>query len=368
MTMNDNKKVEAMYVHIPFCKSICSYCDFTKIIYSFSYEEKYLDSLFYEIETEKVNLCKTIYIGGGTPSVLSLKGLEKLLSFLQKYLKEDYEFTIEVNPETIDEDKIKIFKKYGINRVSIGVESFNEDILTFLKRKHNYQDVKKCVELLNKYEIDNYSFDFIYGISTMNLAHLKKDFICIDELKPKHLSFYSLILEEHTCLKANNYKEADEDSVIEQYDYIYKQLKKRGYNQYEVSNYSLKGYESKHNLVYWKNKEYYGFGLGASGYVNRKRYINTKNMTRYLNRDYSREYEDISIDDYREEFIMLGLRLNEGINLDEYENLFKHNLLEVKRKEIEELVSNKLIKISKNKLLTTYQGMLLLDVVILKLI
>ena len=163
-----------MYVHIPFCKSICSYCDFTKMIYEEKYEDKYLTKLIEEIESENPNKCKTIYLGGGTPSVLTCVSLERLLSFLYPYLDSDYEFTIEVNPETIDEEKVAIFAKYGINRVSIGVESFNDDILAILNRKHHYSDVKKCVDLLNKYGLTNYSFDFIYGIRGLTLDHLKE--------------------------------------------------------------------------------------------------------------------------------------------------------------------------------------------------
>ncbi len=361
-------RVDAMYVHIPFCKSICSYCDFTKVFYSFLYEEKYLDSLFNEIKLEKPNRCKTIYIGGGTPSVLSNNGLERLLGFLSNYLEQEYEFTIEVNPETIDEEKVKIFKKYGINRVSIGVESFNNDMLVFLGRKHSYDDVKNCVNLLNQYDITNYSFDFIYGIRGLTINHLEYDFKCIDILNPKHLSFYSLILEDNTCLKAKQYQELDEDEVVNQYDYIYKELIKRGYNQYEVSNYCKEGYKSKHNLVYWKDKQYYGFGLGASGYIDNKRYVNTKNLTRYLICDYKREYEELTIEGIKEEYILLGLRLNEGISLKEYNNKFNEDLLNIKKEEINSLINDNLIKISGDRLFTTYKGMLLLDMVILKLI
>jgi len=208
------KEVEAMYVHIPFCKSICSYCDFTKVFYSFLYENKYLDALFNEICSESPSLCKTIYIGGGTPSILSNPGLENLLKELNKYLSNDYEFTIEVNPETIDEEKVKLFAKYGINRVSIGVESFNDDILKILGRNHNLEDVKRCVQLLKKYNINNYSFDFIYGINGLEIKHIMHDFNYIDELEPKHLSFYSLILEDHTCLKVKGYRVTYIDPVI----------------------------------------------------------------------------------------------------------------------------------------------------------
>jgi len=362
------KEVEAMYVHIPFCKSICSYCDFTKVFYSFLYENKYLDALFNEICSESPSLCKTIYIGGGTPSILSNPGLENLLKELNKYLSNDYEFTIEVNPETIDEEKVKLFAKYGINRVSIGVESFNDDILKILGRNHNLEDVKRCVQLLKKYNINNYSFDFIYGINGLEIKHIMHDFNYIDELEPKHLSFYSLILEDHTCLKVKGYRESDEDEIIEQYDYIYKELEKRGYNQYEVSSYCKKGYESRHNLVYWEDKQYYGFGLGASGYIANTRYTNTKNLNKYLSGINERIKEELTLKEEKEEFILLGLRLNKGISLLEYKKRFNEDLYLVKSEEIGKLIKSKLIKISNNRLFTTYQGMLLLDKVILELI
>lgn len=361
------EEVKSMYVHIPFCKSICSYCDFTKVFYSFLYEEKYLTRLEEEIIKENPNKCNTIYIGGGTPSVLSVHGLERLLSFLHKYLEDVYEFSIEVNPETIDEEKVKVFSKYGINRVSIGVESFDEEILSILSRRHTYDDVKKCVDLLNKYNIENYSFDFIYGIKGLKINSIKNDFKYIDLLKPKHLSFYSLILEDNTCLKAQKYVEEDEEIVVEQYNYIYSELKKRNFRQYEVSNYSLEGYESRHNLVYWNAKHYYGFGLGASGYVDDMRYINTKNLTKYLNGEHERFIEKLTLLDKKEEYIMLKLRLNEGFLLNEYQERFNENLLEVKKEEINSLIKENLIKIEGNRLTTTYQGMLLLDKVIVKL-
>lgn len=361
--------ISSMYVHIPFCKNICSYCDFTKIFYSIAYEEKYLMALFKEIETDKPNKCKTIYIGGGTPTVLSLEGLEKLLSFLNKYLDEDYlEFTIEVNPETIDEEKVMLFKKYNINRVSIGVQSFNSDILKLLGRQHGYDEVKKCVDLLNKYGIENYSFDFMYGINGLTTAHIRKDFKCILELNPKHLSYYSLILEDHTCLKVKQYQELEEDKVIKQYNCIKKLLSKHNFKQYEVSNYSKPGFESAHNLVYWKGQQYYGFGLGASGYVNDIRYINTKNLTKYMNYELDRQNEKITIGDLKFEYIMLGLRLTEGISLSNYESLFHSKLQKEKEKEIELLKKQRLIKIIDDKLVTTDKGMLLLNKIILELV
>ena len=363
------KETSAMYVHIPFCKNICTYCDFTKIFYSIAYEEKYLNALFYEIEQEQPNKCKTIYIGGGTPTVLSNEGLEKLLSFIQKYLDDNYlEFTIEVNPETVDESKVSLLKKYKVNRVSIGVQSFDEGILKLLGREHSYDDVKTCVNLLNKYGITNYSFDFMYGITGTNNKHIRNDVKKIIKLQPKHLSFYSLILEDHTCLKVKQYQEMDEEKVAKQYNLIKKLLSKNNFYQYEVSNYSIEGYKSKHNLVYWNDEEYYGFGLGASGYVNGVRYINTKNLTKYMNMAYNRTKEEVTLQDKKTEYVMLGLRLKEGISLVKYKTLFNVSLEEEKKEEIEKLKKQRLIKIVDDKLIATDKGMLLLNQIIVELI
>ena len=199
--------INSLYVHIPFCDCICSYCDFCKMIYSETFSNKYLDVLIKELKGLNIkNKLKTIYVGGGTPSCLSLEQLEKLLSNLYVYLDKDYEFTIEINPESVNEEKIKLFSKYGINRVSIGIQTFDEKILSFLNRRHKYKDVKNCVELLNKYNISNYSFDFIYGINDQNIEIISNDINIAVSLNPKHLSFYSLILEDNTMLKVNKYK------------------------------------------------------------------------------------------------------------------------------------------------------------------
>lgn len=359
----------SMYIHIPFCKNICTYCDFTKVFYSIAYEEKYLESLFNEIKESNPNKCKTIYIGGGTPSVLTCDGLEKLLCFLNNYLEDDYqEFSIEINPETVNEEKVSLLKKYNINRVSIGIQSFNKTILSILGRQHTIEDIGNCVKLLTKYGIDNYSFDLMYGISGMNARDVKRDLKQAFKFEPKHISYYSLILEDNTCLKAKKYQELDEIKVIKQHKCLQKILKRKGYIQYEVSNYCKQGYESKHNLIYWENKEYYGFGLGASGYVDGVRYINTKNLTKYLKGLLERQSEQINIEDLKLEYIMLGLRLKKGISLSKYNEKFNIDLKIHKKDEIEQLQKQGLIKIVDDRLFTTDKGMLLLNVVTLKLI
>lgn len=352
-------KISSLYVHIPFCEHICTYCDFCKMFYNEKLCDKYLDVLNNELNNLKIkNKLKTIYIGGGSPSCLNEKQLERLLKELYKYLDINYEFTIEVNPENINEEKIKLFKRYGINRVSIGVQSFNEDVLKFLGRKHDYSDVKNTVNLLNKYGISNYSFDFIYGIRGLTTNIIEKDLELIFSLNPKHLSFYSLILEDNTIIKVNDYKELDEDSVREQYDFIYNELNKNGYIRYEVSNFSKDGYESKHNLVYWNNEEYYAVGVGASSYVNGIRYTTSRSITKYVNNIIKKESFSVNKE---KEYIMLKLRLDKGIDLDEYKKIFKKDFLNEYKTITDKFLKNKLLIIDKNYLKATYNGMMLLD-------
>ena len=357
-------KISSLYVHIPFCEHICTYCDFCKMFYNEKLCDKYLNVLINELNNLKIkNKLKTIYIGGGSPSCLNEKELEKLLKELNKYLDINYEFTIEVNPENITEEKVKLFKKYGINRVSIGVQSFNKDILNFLGRKHDFNDVKRTVDLLNKYDITNYSFDFIYGIKGLTIEMIKKDLELIFSLNPKHLSFYSLILEDNTIIKVNNYKELDEDNVREQYDFIYDELYKRGYIRYEVSNFAKDNYESKHNLVYWNNEEYYAIGVGASSYVNGIRYTTSRNITKYVNNTIEKES---FITNKEKEYIMLKLRLVKGIDLNEYKKLFKKDFFAEYKDITNKFLKNNLLIIDKNYLKTTYNGMMLLDSILVE--
>lgn len=359
------KRISSLYVHIPFCEHICSYCDFCKMFYNEKICDKYLDVLLEELRSNNINnKLKTIYIGGGSPSCLSVDQLEKLLSNLIKYLDDEYEFSIEVNPENIDENKIKLIKRYGVNRVSVGIQSFDEEILKLLGRKHNFDDVKRCVDLLNKYEIFNYSFDFIYGIKNQSINSIDIDLEKALILKPKHLSFYSLILEENTLLKINKYKEEEEEIVREQYDYIYKKLKDNGYDRYEVSNFSLNGYMCKHNLVYWNNLEYYAIGVGSSSYVDGARYTTSRNISNYLKGVINKEKYDA---EREEEYIMLKLRLDEGINLNEYKSIFCEDFLVKYGSVVDKLIVDKLLEVKGCNLKTTYEGMLLLDSILVKL-
>ena len=319
----------SIYIHIPFCSNICTYCDFCKIYYNKKYIDKYLESLKKEIEEryrgEKIN---TIFIGGGTPTSLDEDELVKLFEIIKVFNTYDtLEFTIESNVESIIESKLKIMKEYGVNRISIGVQSFNDDIIEILGRVHNREEVYGKIELVNKY-FDNINIDMIYAVND-NMDILREDIANFIKLDVPHVSFYSLIIEDRTMLKINNYKNISEDVDYKMYKLIEEILEDNGYIHYEVSNYARKGYESKHNLVYWNNEEYYGFGLSSTSYVDNMRRINTKNLNKYIGCDYLDEenYEDENVRIENE--IMLGLRKIEGIDLDKFRLKYNTQLEDV---------------------------------------
>jgi oxygen-independent coproporphyrinogen-3 oxidase len=362
-------KIKSLYVHIPFCAHICSYCDFCKLQYNEKYISNYLAALKDELNSYKIGKCKTIYIGGGTPTSLCEKELDELLSMLDDYVQEDCEYSIEVNPETINEEKIKIIKKHGINRMSIGVQSFNDGILRKLNRYHHKDDIDKLISYLEKYQINNFSFDFIYGINGQTIDDIKKDLDTAFNYPLKHISLYSLMIEPNTVFYIKHEQALDDDNLREMYDYIKNYLKSKGFVHYEVSNFALNSsYYSKHNLTYWSGDEYYGVGLGASGYVNGIRYQNTRSLNDYLNHKFTLNHEAVSLKDQEFEYIMLNLRTNSGIDILEYNNKFKRDFLKFYQSEIESLTKNNLIEIKNDHVVVTEDGIYILDSIITKFV
>jgi oxygen-independent coproporphyrinogen-3 oxidase len=279
--------LNSIYIHIPFCKKICNYCDFCKIYYDENTAEKYLESLKKEIESYSINgTYKTIYIGGGTPSSLSITLLEKLFSYLKNIkLVDDYEFTFECNIDDITEEKLRLLKDNRVNRLSIGVETINRDLQKFINRLHTKEEITNKITISKKY-FSNINIDLIYAIPGETLEILKEDLDFITNFNINHISLYSLIIEEHTKLYIDNVKPIDDNLDYEMYYYIINYLKEKGYKHYEVSNFAKEGYQSIHNLTYWNNNKYYGLGLGASGYINNTRYNNTRSITKYLKGEY----------------------------------------------------------------------------------
>lgn len=348
------KSIESVYIHIPFCSSICTYCDFSKMLYYEKFASSYLEALFDEVK-EKYNgeEIKTIYIGGGTPSVLNLKDLKKLFEITKIFkLKKDYEFTIECNVNDINEEKLEIFKNNGINRISIGVQSFNSEILKKMNRFHTYEEVKQKIELINKFGIENINVDLIYAFPNTSIFDLKKDLEKVFSLKIKHISTYSLMIEPHTMLYIKKTKSISEDIDSEMYELIKKEMKKHGFIHYEVSNFCIPNYQSKHNLTYWNNLEYYGFGLGASGYIKNVRYTNTFSLDKYLSHKYVSEEEVLSKNDQMVYELILGMRKIDGINIKDFNKKFQTNLIE--NKIIQRLIKNDCLVIDDNYIKIPY--------------
>ena len=311
--------VDSVYIHIPFCKNICKYCDFSKMYYNDEIIFKYLISLENEINNNyKKESLKSLYIGGGTPSSLNKKHLKKLFNIISMFnFNDSYEFTFECNIEDIDKELLIFLKSNKVNRLSIGVQSFNKKTLDILGR--NYCD--DCFDKINlcKKYFTNINIDLMYGINGYSINDLKDDLDKYLELDIPHISIYSLILEDNTILKVNNYIELDDDTTRKMYDLITKTLKNNGYIHYEISNFSKEGYSSIHNLTYWNNDKYYGFGLGASGYINNIRYTNTRSINKYLDNGYLYDKEIIDKRLDMSYFMILGLRKIKGVSeLDFY--------------------------------------------------
>ena len=271
---------------------------------------------------------KTIFIGGGTPSSLDLDELKRLFQIINIFNKNDViEFTMETNIESITEDKLMLMKENGVNRISIGVESFDENTLKLLGRRHNKEDIFNKINLVKKY-FDNINIDLIYAAYD-DINILKRDIDCFLALDIPHISTYSLIIEENTLLKIKGTKNIDEDLDYEMYRYIENVLKEESYKHYEISNYAKEGYESKHNLVYWNNDEYYGFGLSSTSYINNRRIVNTKNLSKYLNGYYKGTEELEDINTRMENEIMLGLRKLDGIDLNKFRDRYGKSIEDV---------------------------------------
>lgn len=328
----------SIYIHIPFCKDICSYCDFCKMYKNKIFVKSYLDELEKEIKKYyQTDIIKTLYIGGGTPSSLNNIELKKLFKIIDIFkLSKDYEFTFECNINDINEKLLLFLKNNKVNRLSIGVQSFNKNLLKMMNRK--CCNVKEKIEIAKKY-FSNINVDLIYGINGETIDDVKTDLDNFLSLDITHISIYSLILEENTLLKVNNYVEISDEENRKMYDYIRKYLKKHGFSQYEISNFCKKGYFSKHNLIYWNNLEYYGFGLGASGFLNNIRYTNTRSLNNYLKGNYRVEEYNVSLKENMENFMILGLRKIKGVSKKDFYNRYNKKIDEVFN--VEKLKENK---------------------------
>ena len=320
--------MKSLYIHVPFCTHICSYCDFPKMFYIKKWIHPYLKMLEKEIrENYKGELLNTIYIGGGTPSALSLEELKELLEIVKMlHVTKNIEYTIECNLENLTKEKILLFKEYGVNRLSIGIQTFQKKQEQFLNRKMISTEM---IEFAKIQGFSNINIDLIYALPNETIEELKDDLEQLIKLDVPHISTYSLMIEPHTILSEKQTNPIDEDLDATMYQIICDTLKKHGFKHYEVSNFSKEGYESKHNLNYWNNLEYYGFGLGASGYVGNTRYTNTRSITKYLNHEFRLEEEKLSEKDKMSYEMILGLRKLEGVSENTFYSKYQKRIDEV---------------------------------------
>ena len=316
--------IKAVYIHIPFCKRICSYCDFTKMYYNKQFVNKYLNALEKEIDARYTGeLVESIYIGGGTPSVLDISELQRLFKIVSKInTSKDLEFTFEINFESINKEKLLFLKKHKVNRLSFGIESIDYNNQIVMARESNKKDITDIIALAKQLGFNNINVDLMYAFPNEKLSVLKKDLDFILSLNIEHISTYSLIIAPHTKLYLDGYHNTEENIEIDMYKYICQTLKKNNYIHYEISNFAVKEKESNHNLTYWNNDEYYGFGLGAASYVKDVRLLNTKSINNYISSNYIYEQERITNDLKIEYEIMLNLRKREGINKEVFKSKY----------------------------------------------
>ena len=371
-----------IYVHIPFCKQKCYYCDFISYANNEEKIDEYIKALKKEIKEESKNISKeeyiinTIYIGGGTPSYID----EKYISEIVNEIKENYnvekevEITLEVNPGTVNEEKLQAYKQIDINRLSIGLQSTKNKLLNQIGRIHTYEEFVDCYNLARKVGFENINVDLMLGLPNQTLKDIEESLKEIINLNPEHISFYSLIVEENTpiekMLEQGKMTLPDEELERKMYWNAKKILEKNNYIHYEISNFAKKDYESKHNLNCWNQKEYLGFGVAAHSYFKDKRYCNANCIQEYcknINEGKLNKNRDIceiqTEEEKKKEYMLLGLRKIEGIDIQEFKNKFVENPIYIFRKELKKMVNEDLIEIDLNQIKLTKKGLDLANLV-----
>lgn len=358
-----------LYIHIPFCKSKCFYCDFN----SYSNKEYMMDEYVNCLNTEiykRVPVIdeyhvKSIYIGGGTPTYLNLKAMETMLAALNKYITDDVEFTCEANPGTLTREKLKLLKDFGVNRLSMGLQSCSDNILKGLGRIHKFGDFLENYNTAREVGFRNINVDLMFSIQGQTLEDLEDTLDKVISINPEHISCYSLIIEEGTRFyeqyQQGALKEIDEELDREMYYLASEKLNNAGIKRYEISNYAKPGYECRHNIIYWKTKPYLGLGAGAHSYIKNRRFFNELMPEKYIdiiNNDMLPvAHEDIlSCEEMMTEYMFMGLRMVEGISIEEFKTRFGQDVYNIYGSQIERMIKAGLIKPGNGRLMLTGRG------------
>ncbi|HGA3401312.1 TPA: radical SAM family heme chaperone HemW [Streptococcus agalactiae] len=372
------KKPTSAYVHIPFCTQICYYCDFSKVFIKNQPVDAYLQALIREFRSYDITELRTLYIGGGTPTSISAVQLDYLLTELSRDLNLNTleEFTIEANPGDLTVDKIEVLQKSAVNRVSLGVQTFNDKHLKRIGRSHNEAQIYSTIDALKTAGFQNISIDLIYALPGQTMDDVRSNVAKALSLNIPHLSLYSLILEHHTVfmnkMRRGKLHLPTEDLEAEMFEYIISEMERNGFEHYEISNFTKPSFESRHNLMYWDNVEYYGVGAGASGYLDGIRYRNRGPIQHYLkggSEGNARLSEEVlSKNEMMEEELFLGLRKKEGVSIGKFEQKFGTSFEKRYGQIVQELQSDGLLKENNGFIQMTKKGLFLGDTVAEKFI
>lgn len=367
--------IQAAYIHIPFCQHICHYCDFNKVFIERQPVEQYLEYLEKEmintVKKQPFQQMKSIFVGGGTPTALNMEQTEQLLSIIHRHLRplsSDYELTFEANPGDLPKEKLKLLLDGGVNRISFGVQSFQNHLLKEIGRTHTKEDVLTAIAEAKEVGFDNINVDLIYALPTQTMEDVKETLQVAFTLGVQHFSAYSLIVEPKTVfynrMRQGKLRLPGEDNEAKMYEVVMDEMERHGYKQYEISNFSKKGYESRHNLTYWNNEEYYGFGAGAHSYVDGKRIQNVGPLKKYFSTIDETGFpyldvHEVTKTEKMEEELFLGLRKVAGVSKPHFKEKFG---LEMDKVFAEQLLRNKeqgLLEEAKNHVRLTRKGKLL---------
>lgn len=365
------KKELGIYIHIPFCKQKCYYCDFISYSDKCNQITKYIESLIKEIERFDFSIYKitSIYIGGGTPSYIEGKYIKQILDKIHEQVNFDkVEITIEVNPGTLTMEKLKDYKEAGINRISIGLQSTEDRLLKQIGRIHTYKEFLDAYHLVEEDGFKNINVDFMLGLPNQTIEDLKESLSKIIKLNPSHVSVYSLIVEEETkmykLLEEGKMKLPEEEQERNMYWYVKYILELNGYKHYEISNFAKEGKESRHNMNCWNQEEYIGFGVAAHSYINNVRFSNTSNIEEYIkninngnNQKNVTIEEEQNLEDKKNEFMMLGFRKIQGISILKFKEKFVENPIFLYREKLNNLVDKGLIEIDLDRIRLTNKGL-----------
>ncbi|MFS0861620.1 radical SAM family heme chaperone HemW [Fredinandcohnia sp. 179-A 10B2 NHS] len=364
--------VQAAYLHIPFCEQICHYCDFNKVFLQGQPVDEYLTSMDKELKnTVKAyppERMKTIFVGGGTPTVLSERQLEFLLASINRYLiprEENLEFTFEANPGDLSEGKLKVLYNSGVNRLSFGVQTFDDELLKGIGRTHRQKDVYHTIELAKKVGFENISIDLMYALPHQTVESFKESLDIAFSLDIEHVSAYSLIIEPKTVfynlMRVGKLQLPSQENEAVMYELLIKEMEKHHFHQYEISNFAKTGYESRHNLTYWNNDEYFGIGAGAHSYVDGKRITNAGPIKKYMSLIDENDFpyidtHKVTTQEKMEEELFLGLRKIAGVSIAHFKEKFNVNISNVFAQQIEEQKSKGLLEEVEGFLRLTHKG------------